>query len=133
MKRTENQSYHISCKSAKRWMDVTEEVYQDYMRMCDRIRKKKQYHKECKCPRNKYWLCDGCCDDCEFKVPGRVTSLDAPITSDQYEDFLTAFEKSPNVLTEFSMEAFSSLVDFITVYSEKDIRITFRNGQEVKA
>lgn len=32
-----------------------------------------------------------------------------------------------------SIEAFSSPVDFITVYSEKDIRVTFKNGQEIKA
>ena len=49
------------------------------------------------------------------------------------EDFLAAFEKTPDILTEFSVEAFSSLVDFITVYSEKDIRVTFRNGQEIEA
>jgi site-specific DNA recombinase len=41
------------------------------------------------------------------------------------EDFLAAFEKTPDTLTEFSVKAFSSLVDFITVYSEKDIRVTF--------
>jgi site-specific DNA recombinase len=45
----------------------------------------------------------------------------------------TAFEKTPDTLTEFSVEAFSSLVDFITVYSEKDIRVTFKNGQEIDA
>lgn len=49
------------------------------------------------------------------------------------EDFLTAFEKTTDTLTEFSVEAFSSLVEFIAVYSEKDIRVTFRNGQEIKA
>ena len=49
------------------------------------------------------------------------------------EDFLTAFEKTPDTLTEFSVESFSSLVDFITVYSEKDIRVTFKNGQEIDA
>lgn len=49
------------------------------------------------------------------------------------EDFLTDFEKMPEALTEFSLDAFNALTDFITVYSEKDIRVTFRNGQEIQA
>jgi site-specific DNA recombinase len=49
------------------------------------------------------------------------------------EDFLKAFEKAPDTLTEFSLDAFTSLVDYITVYSRDDIRVTFRNVQEIKA
>jgi DNA invertase Pin-like site-specific DNA recombinase len=49
------------------------------------------------------------------------------------EDFLKAFEKTPDTLTKFSFDAFTSLVDYITVYSKDDIRVTFRNGQEIKA
>ena len=48
-------------------------------------------------------------------------------------DFLMAFEETPDVLTEFSGDAFISLVDYITVYKKDDIRVTFRNGQEVRA
>ena len=49
------------------------------------------------------------------------------------EDFLKAFEKTPDTLTEFSLDAFNGLVDHLTVYAKDDIRVTFRNGQEIKA
>ncbi|MGN1390329.1 MAG: recombinase zinc beta ribbon domain-containing protein [Bulleidia sp.] len=48
------------------------------------------------------------------------------------EDFLRTFEKTPNTLTEFSLDAFNGLVDHLTVYAKDDIRVTFRNGQEIK-
>nr|DAO67646.1 MAG TPA: integrase [Caudoviricetes sp.] len=50
-----------------------------------------------------------------------------------YEAFLKAFEKLPDQLTVFALETWHSLVDFATVYSENDIRFTFKNGQEVRA
>ncbi len=50
-----------------------------------------------------------------------------------YEAFLKAFEKLPDQLTEFALETWHSLVDFATVYSENDIRFTFKNGQEGRA
>lgn len=34
-------------------------------------------------------------------------------------------------LTEFEPEAWHSLVDFVTVYSAEDIRVTFKNGKEI--
>lgn len=72
------------------------------------------------------------------ELKSRIDKLNDQISATQankagIEDFLAAFEKAPDTLTEFSVEAFSSLVDFITVYSEKDIRVTFRNGQEIIA
>lgn len=48
-------------------------------------------------------------------------------------DFLTAFEKTPDELAEFTLDAFIALTEFNTVYSAKDIRVTFRNGQEMQA
>ena len=50
-----------------------------------------------------------------------------------YEAFLTAFEKLPDTLTEFTLDNWHGLVDYATVYAEDDIRFTFKNGQEVKA
>ena len=50
-----------------------------------------------------------------------------------YEAFLKAFEKLPDQLHEFTLEAWHGLVDYATVYTEDDIRFTFKNGQEVKA
>ena len=49
------------------------------------------------------------------------------------DDFLTAFEQLPETLTEFTLESWSSMVDYATVYSADDIRFTFKNGQEVQA
>ena len=50
-----------------------------------------------------------------------------------YEAFLTAFEKLPDQLTEFTLNSWNGLVDYATVYAEDDIRFTFKDGQEVKA
>ena len=49
------------------------------------------------------------------------------------EAFLKSFEELPDTLTEFSAENWHALVDYATVYSADDIRITFKHGQEVKA
>ncbi len=43
--------------------------------------------------------------------------------------FLNAFEQMPDALAEFSLESWYRMVDFATVYSIKDIRFTFKNGQ----
>lgn len=50
-----------------------------------------------------------------------------------YEDFLRAFKKLPDQITEFSLDSFNGLVDFITVNTADDIQVTFRNGQTIKA
>ncbi len=47
------------------------------------------------------------------------------------EHFFATFEKMPKELVEFSLNTFNALTDFITVYSEKDIYVTFRNRQEI--
>nr|DAP80752.1 MAG TPA: RNA chaperone [Caudoviricetes sp.] len=36
-------------------------------------------------------------------------------------------------MTTFDAVQFQSLVDFITVNSKDDIRVTFKNGMEIKA
>lgn len=36
-------------------------------------------------------------------------------------------------ITQFDERLWSSLVDFVTVYSEKDIRVTFKDGTEIQA
>lgn len=50
-----------------------------------------------------------------------------------YEDFIRAFKKQPDQITEFSLNSFNGLVDFITVNVADDIQVTFRNGQTIKA
>lgn len=49
------------------------------------------------------------------------------------EIFIAAFQAMPQTLTVFTEEAWLELVDFITVNSDKDIRVTFKNGQEIQA
>ena len=46
------------------------------------------------------------------------------------EQFLHTVETQEPV-TEFDERLWSSLVDFVTVYSEKDIRVTFKDGTEI--
>jgi len=47
------------------------------------------------------------------------------------EQFLADLAKRNALLTEFEPEAWHSLVDYATVYSLEDIRITFKNGKEI--
>ena len=72
------------------------------------------------------------------KLKQEIDSLSEKIHDTQsrkgsVEDFLRAFEKTPDSLPEFSLDAFTGLVDHLTVYAKDDIRVTFRNGQEVNA
>ena len=46
------------------------------------------------------------------------------------EQFLQTLE-TQDTITEFDERLWSSLVDFVTVYSEKDIRVTFKDGTEI--
>lgn len=48
------------------------------------------------------------------------------------EQFLRTVETQEPV-TEFDERLWSSLVDFVTVHSEKDIRVTFKDGTEIGA
>lgn len=71
------------------------------------------------------------------KLKSRIDDLSEKIEKTQsrkagYEDFIKAFENTPDSLTEFSLDVFNGLVDHLTVYSKDDIRFTFRNGQEIK-
>lgn len=52
-------------KQTRTWFEVTPEQFEEYDRWRTRIRKREQYHKRCMCPRSKWWLCDGMCQDCE--------------------------------------------------------------------
>lgn len=46
------------------------------------------------------------------------------------EQFLAELSKH-DVVTEFDEGLWLSLVDFVTVYSKEDIRVTFKNGMEI--
>ena len=71
-------------------------------------------------------------------LKARLDELNEQISQTQaqkasIEDFLTAFEKMPEQLTEFSLDAFNALTDYLTVNGEGDIDVTFRNGQTIKS
>lgn len=88
MQNTGNQSKQnrIYDKGTKQWFEVTPEEFTEYDRWRTRVRKKEQYHHRCMCPRSKWWLCDGMCDDCEFHAAGDVLSLDATRTNEDGDE-----------------------------------------------
>lgn len=49
------------------------------------------------------------------------------------DDFLRAFKTMPETLTSFSLDNFNALADYLTVNSEGDIDVTFRDGQTIRA
>lgn len=55
-------------KLSKQWIIVTKSVENKYNNHNREIRRKQQENNLCGCPRNKFWLCDGCCDGCEFQL-----------------------------------------------------------------
>ncbi len=72
----DKKTYRIYLKTRKQWIEVSEEFYRDHNRHYDAIRKCEQYHGRCACPKNKFWLCDGDCGNCEFRRAGDTLSLD---------------------------------------------------------
>lgn len=73
-------------KQTKTWFEVTPEQYAEFDQWRTNKRKREQYHGRCMCPRNKWWLCDGMCDDCEFHASGDVLSLDKHVSNDDGDE-----------------------------------------------
>ena len=48
------------------------------------------------------------------------------------EQFIQIIEVQEPI-TKFDERLWANLVDFVTVYSEKDIRVTFKDGTEIQA
>ena len=49
------------------------------------------------------------------------------------EAFLADLQKQEGLVTEFSPALWYSLVDFMTVYNKDDVRVTFKDGTEIRA
>ncbi len=49
------------------------------------------------------------------------------------QGFIKRLQKQERLIDEFDKSLWSSLVDFITVYNKEDIRVTFKDGREIKA
>ena len=94
-KEKQSKSYRIYDKGTRQWFEVTREQYIEYDRWRTRVRKKEQYHGRCMCPRTKWWLCDGMCDDCEFQARGDVLSMDTPFESNDGDEF-TLHDATPD-------------------------------------
>ena len=87
-------------KQTKTWFEVTPEQYAEFDQWRTNKRKREQYHRRCMCPRNKWWLCDGMCDDCEFHAPGDVLSLDKPVSNDDGDEVTlldTLIDPAPSI------------------------------------
>lgn len=80
MKNKENHGTNkrIFDKVSKTWLEVPLEYFKEYDRERTAYRKRMQDHGRCCCPRNKWWLCDMLCEDCEYRRAGDLLSLDAP-------------------------------------------------------
>ena len=76
MSKGEN-THRIYDKKLKTWFEVPADYYKEYDRERTAYRKRMQNHGRCCCSRNKFWLCDTMCEDCEFRRAGDLLSLDA--------------------------------------------------------
>ena len=86
MKTNENNVKRIYDKQTNTWFEVSPEQYDEFDRWRTNLRKREQYHGRCMCPRNKWWLCDGMCDDCEYHAAGDLLSLDMPTSNDDGDE-----------------------------------------------
>ena len=86
MKKNENNVKRIYDKQTKTWFEVSPEPYEEFDRWRTNLRKREQYHHRCMCPRSKWWLCDGMCQDCKFHAPGDTLSLDMPVANEEGDE-----------------------------------------------
>lgn len=54
-----------------------------------------------------------------------------PVAEGQRQEFPQALRADAGRTDRITLDAFKGLEDVITVYSDDDIRVTFRNGQEI--
>lgn len=111
MTNTENKrnfdDYSIYIKPQKRWEPVNKEFYEQYSRMNNTFRRRQQKHHACVCPREKWWLCDSDCVNCEYCKGGDMLSLDAPIGDDNGIDLgdeISSCDLSTEELTEKNIQ-----------------------------
>lgn len=76
---SKTETRRIYIRSQRRWQEVSEEVYQEHIRFHDTYRHRMQGRGLCRCPRNKWWVCDADCLTCEYHNADIIASLNAPI------------------------------------------------------
>ena len=72
------------------------------------------------------------------KAKSKIQEIDETINDRdarrlQTELFIRELKKQDCLVTEFDEKLWFTLMDYITVYSDDDIRFTFKNGTEIKA
>ncbi len=108
MKKNENNVKRIYDKQTKTWFEVSPEQYEEFDRWRTNLRKREQYHHRCMCPRSKWWLCDGMCQDCEFHAPGDTLSLDMPVANEEGDEVTlldTLVDPAPTIESVISDKA----------------------------
>jgi hypothetical protein len=60
-------------------------------------------------------------------------ALDQAEYQERYEGFVAELGRQDGLIADFDDRLWYSLVDFATVYSENDVRFTFKNGVEIQA
>ena len=105
MKKNDNQSKPNTLydKPTRMWFEVPADVYESYVRECNTYRKKKQDHCLCSCPRNKWWLCDMVCMDCEF-CKNCAIPLDAPQGDDEDTTLMDAIPDGRTLLEDDAVD-----------------------------
>ena len=78
----EERKNRIYDRGTGEWFSVSEEEFAEYDRWRRTLRQKEQYCGRCCCPKEKWWVCDGMCDDCEFRCGEKPLSLDEPMIDD---------------------------------------------------
>ena len=92
-------------KLSRQWFTVSKDEKTRHDTFTRSIRAKQQEAGCCRCSRNKIWLCDGCCDGCEFQTaPDGNKSLDYEYSSDG----------KPSTLKDSLYDPLYQLVDDVT-------------------
>ena len=95
--------YRIYDRNLKEWFDVSADYYKEYDRERTAFRKRMQDHGRCCCPRDKWWLCDMVCMDCEF-CKTSVISLDAPQGADEDTTLMDAIPDGRTLLEDEAVD-----------------------------
>lgn len=80
-------TFKVYLPHEKQWVEVTEAQYYAYYRDIWATRKRAQEHRQCMCPKNKQWLCDGDCLVCPFHAPGDNLSLNLTYENNDGEEY----------------------------------------------
>ena len=99
----QSQSRRIYDKNLKEWFDVPADYYEEYNRERTAFRKRMQDHGRCCCPRDKWWLCDMVCMDCEFRKTDAI-SLDAPQGDDEDTTLMDAIPDGRTLLEDDAVD-----------------------------